>query len=78
MTSIATQLSPCRMHPCSVEHADLVRSFREVAAIWARNAERATGGYPAEMALYVQTHPRPTLRQFLVASRRPRVESEAA
>lgn len=77
MTAIALALSPCRRHPCSREHADLVRSFREVAETWERHAERVTGGYAAELAHYVESNPRPTLKRFLVASRRP-AESRAA
>jgi hypothetical protein len=78
VTAISPALSPCRQHPCSREHADLVRSFRETVEIWERIADQATKGYEAEMALYLQSHPRPTLKRFLVASRRPCVESEAA
>jgi hypothetical protein len=78
MTTISPNRSPCRRHPCSVEHADLVDTYRLMMEMWNRDAERVTGGYAAEMALYLESHPRPTLKRFLVASRRSRVESEAA
>ncbi|HEV2779092.1 MAG TPA: hypothetical protein VGX25_06775 [Actinophytocola sp.] len=76
MTKIDPRCSPCRRHPCSVEHADLVRTFRSLAEDWRRAAERATGGYEREMRLFVESHPRPTLKPFLVASRRQREDDE--
>lgn len=72
MTAIPQALSPCRRHPCSREHADLVRSFRELAEVWLREAERVTRGYEAELAHHLQSNPRPSFKGFLVASRRPR------
>lgn len=77
MTAIPAASSPCRRHPCSREHADLVAMFRSLAQDWAATAERVTGGYEREMALYLEGHPRPTLKAFLVACRRPREDDEA-
>ncbi len=71
MTALAADRSPCRAHPCSVEHADVVRSYREAVRLWDERAEQATGGYEAEMALYREDHPRPTLKSYLVARRVP-------
>ncbi len=58
--------SPCRPHPCSVEHADLVYTYRGMAEDWQRAAESATGGYATEMLEYRSRHPPPTLRDFLI------------
>lgn len=71
VTAILSGLSPCRRHPCSVEHADRVRGFRELASLWEEQAERETGGYPGDMALYLQSHPRPQFKDWLVHTRRP-------
>jgi hypothetical protein len=78
VTNLEPNRSPCRRHPCSVEHADLVHTYRLMVEMWNRDAERVTGGYAAEMALYLESHPRPTLKRFLVASRRPLDEAVAA
>lgn len=75
MTAIPSSLSPCRRHPCSVEHAEMVRMFRGLAEDWRRRAEAVTQGYPAELAHYRESHPAPSFKAFLVASRR---ESSAA
>lgn len=76
MTAIAPSLSPCRRHPCSREHADLVATFRSLAEDWLREAERVTGGYEADLKLYVQSHPRPNLKNFLRLCRRPREDED--
>lgn len=76
MTALAPSLSPCRRHPCSVEHAELVQSFRSVVECWRAEAERVTGGYEAELALYRQSHPAPAFKSFLIASRRPVLSAE--
>lgn len=72
MTAIATWQSPCRRHPCSAEHADLVRTYRSIVDTWWTGAERVTGGYETELALYRQTHPMPSFKAFLAATRLPR------
>lgn len=70
MTAILSGWSPCRRHPCSVEHAERVRGFRELASLWEEQAERETGGYPADLALYVQSNPRPQFKDWLIHTRR--------
>ncbi len=70
MTSLDPGRSPCRSHPCSVEHADVVRSYWEARRLWDEQAERATGGYGAELALYREDHPRPTLKNYLITRRK--------
>jgi hypothetical protein len=77
MTAILPSLSPCRRHPCSVEHAEMVNTFRSIAEDWLREAERVTRGYPSELAHYRESHPPPSLKAFLIACRRP-AESRAA
>lgn len=71
MTAIRSALSPCRKHPCSVEHAEVVRGFRELAASWEERAEREAGDYSADLALYAQSNPRPLFRNWLIHTRRP-------
>lgn len=70
MTTIPPALSPCRRHPCSREHADLVLTFRSLAEDWRVVAEQATGGYPTELARYRESHPAPKFRDFLTHTRR--------
>jgi hypothetical protein len=70
MTTIPPALSPCRPHPCSREHADLVLTFRSLAEDWQAAAEQATGGYPTELARYRESHPAPKFRDFLTHIRR--------
>lgn len=65
MTEIPRGLSPCRPHPCSREHADLVWTFRSLAESWREAAEQATNGYPTELARYRESHPAPKFRDFL-------------
>lgn len=72
MTAILPGLSPCRSHPCSAEHAEIVAGFREHAALWEQEAERETGGYAGDLAVYVQSKPRPLFRDWLIHTRRPR------
>jgi hypothetical protein len=69
MTSLDPGRSPCRRHPCSVEHADVVQSFREAVRLYDEQAERVTGGYEWEMARYREDHPRPTLKNYLIKRR---------
>jgi hypothetical protein len=69
MSTIPPAASPCRTHPCSREHADLVRTYRELAETWRIAAEQATGGYPTELARYRESHPAPKFRDFLTHSR---------
>lgn len=66
MTTLEPSRSPCRSHPCSVEHADVVRGFRESARLWLEQAEATTGGYSTEMARYAEEQPRPTFREYLI------------
>lgn len=70
MTTLESSRSPCRSHPCSVEHADVVRGFQESAWLWLEQAEAATGGYSTEMARYAEEQPRPTFREYLIRRRR--------
>ncbi|MGB3443526.1 MAG: hypothetical protein WBA97_32730 [Actinophytocola sp.] len=70
MTTIPRALSPCRPHPCSREHAELVHTYRSLTESWREAAEQATGGYPTELALYRESHPAPKFRDFLTHSRR--------
>jgi hypothetical protein len=70
VTAILRGMSPCRKHPCSVEHAELVRGFREHSALWEEQAERETGGYAGDMAAYLETHPRPQFRDWLIHTRK--------
>lgn len=71
MTAILPGLSPCRPHPCSAEHADRVQGFRELASLWEQRAEVETGGYSGDLVAYVQSNPRPLLRDWLIHTRRP-------
>lgn len=70
MTFILPNRSPCRRHPCSAEHAERVRGFRELASLWEEQAERETGGYPADLALYLESNPRPQFKDWLIHTRR--------
>lgn len=70
MTAIPAGVSPCRPHPCSREHADLVLTFRSLAESWNLAAEQATGGYPTELARYRESHPAPRFQDFLTYTRR--------
>lgn len=66
MTALEPARSPCQPHPCSVEHADVVRGYREFAALWELAAEQATSGYAAELAHYLEEHPRPSFKDYLM------------
>lgn len=70
MTAIRSALSPCRRHPCSVEHAERVRGFRELTSLWEEQAERDTGGYAEDLRLYLQSNPRPQFKDWLIHTRR--------
>jgi hypothetical protein len=70
VTAILPDLSPCRRHPCSLEHADVVTGFREHAARWEAEAERETGGYETDLVRYALDHPRPLFRDWLIHQRR--------
>lgn len=70
MTTLEPSRSPCRKHPCSVEHADVVVGFREVARLWGEAAEAITGGYESEMDRYTEDNPRPTFREYLIKRKR--------
>lgn len=72
MTAINPAVSPCRRHPCSVEHAERVRGWREHVAIWEARAESETGGYAGDLAMYVQSNPRPQFKDWLIQTRSPR------
>lgn len=62
--------SPCRPHPCSVEHADVVYTYRSMRATWEAEAEAACLGYAAELEEYREKHPPPTLRDVLRHNRK--------
>jgi hypothetical protein len=66
MTTIEPSRSPCRPHPCSVEHADVVRSYHDLVARWEQRIEASTGGYAAELARYLEDHVRPSFKDFLL------------
>lgn len=66
MTAVHPALSPCRKHPCSVEHADVVTGYREELDRWEQAAGMATGGYAADLEAYAQSHPRPLFRDWLI------------
>ena len=70
MTAIDPLVSPCRSHPCSVEHAEIVRGYRDWLAQWETTAEAATGGYASDLAAFVESRPRPQFRDWLIYSRR--------
>lgn len=72
MTAILSVLSPCRSHPCSVEHAERVRGYREWVAVWEAQAEQVTGGYAGDMKAYLENNPRPQFRDWLIHTRRER------
>jgi hypothetical protein len=63
------EFSPCRTHPCSVEHADVVRDFWDAQRSWHERAEAETNGYEAEMKRFVEDNPQPTFKEFLRARR---------
>lgn len=69
MTSIDPIRSPCRPHPCSVEHADVVMSYRELVRLWSEHAEIATGGYDTELSRHAENHPRPSFKDYLRCQR---------
>lgn len=58
--------SPCRRHPCSWHHANLVESYRAAAEAQQQQAEAASGGYTTELADYWETHRRLTFREWLM------------
>ncbi len=70
MTTIPPALSPCRRHPCSREHADLVLTFRSLVDAWWDAALKETGGWPTDLAHYRESHPAPKFRDFLTHTRR--------
>ncbi len=61
---IEPELSPCRTarHGCSIEHADLVRGYREHRYLWELERELKTGGYATEIERY---GPGPTFKEWL-------------
>jgi hypothetical protein len=63
--------SPCRPHPCSREHADVVHTFRDLAREWEDRLEREARGYATEMAEFERDNPRPRFRNYLIMTRRP-------
>jgi hypothetical protein len=69
MSTIPAAVSPCRPHPCSREHADLVLTYRSLTEAWRFAAEQATGGYPTELARYRESHPAPKFGDFLTHTR---------
>ena len=44
----------------------MVLAYREVVSLWYQQAEQATGGYVADLMTYVQSFPRPRLRDFMI------------
>lgn len=70
MTAIDPRVSPCRAHPCSAEHADVVLEFRATAELWQQQADEQTKGYAEELERYRQEHPPPLFRDWLIHNRR--------
>jgi hypothetical protein len=66
MTALPQASSPCRPHPCSVEHAAVVWSYRERRDLWERQAEATTLGYADELEHYRESHPAPLFRDHLI------------
>lgn len=65
--------SPCRRHPCSWWHANLVDSYRAAVADQQARAEAATHGYATELDHYwTHTEQRLTFRQWLLGYREER------
>lgn len=59
--------SPCRRHPCSWHHANLVESYRAAAEAQLDRAEAATLGYATELEAYWRdVEPRLTFRHWLL------------
>jgi len=56
----------CRPHPCSRAHEAMVTAYRELARLWEEQAEQETGGYPGDLRAYLESHPRPQLRDFMI------------
>lgn len=64
--------SPCRPHPCSVEHADRVWTYRSMVLDWEKEREAVCLGYAAEEREFEESHPRPTFRDYLRHTRSSR------
>jgi hypothetical protein len=45
----------------------MVIAYRELVSLWYQRAEAATGGYVADLMTYVQSFPRPALRDFMIS-----------
>jgi len=62
--------SPCRRHPCSWWHAELVSSYRAARAAQDARAEAWSAGYATELAAFYREVEAPlTFRDWLVWSR---------
>ena len=59
--------------PETEHHKRLMEQLDAADVIWRRQRELATNLYPAEIAEWEETHPRPTLRSFLI-DQRQRIE----
>lgn len=57
--------SPCRRHPCSWWHAELVTSYRSARAAWEEQEEAVSAGYATERAEFRASSPPPTFGQWL-------------
>lgn len=55
-------------------HEEMMEALRAATAQWLHEREQATNGYAAEMFEWERTHPRPTLREFMVKHRHVRTE----
>lgn len=65
--------SPCRKHPCSWWHAELVDGYRSAVRAQEQRAEAATAGYRTELSDYYATvEPRLTFRYWLANHRTER------
>jgi hypothetical protein len=76
--ALTPRRSPCRIdqekgrgqHPCSTAHRDLVLGYRAWKRDEEQAAEEATLGYETELADYWSTREKPTLKSYLVGTRR--------
>ena len=69
MTALEPIRSPCRSHPCSVEHADVVWSYRDLVRSWEERADEVSNGHATELEHFEADHPRPSFKDYLKCRR---------